>query len=180
MVFIFEDKGTTAVTRTRKPPLQTHRIDIHGDQLDWYCDEVEPASMIPVYYVLPQPPWSGGASSGHVPEQAACRVTSDAGPFPQWAYVSRCTDLRDKLAGRRSIDTDQLPLPGGVKLAEFLQEVRHGRAGKWLAPEEKINVLPFRSTGRLTAGPEGTRQSPRTGSALAVLVPARDLASDGS
>jgi hypothetical protein len=34
MVFIFEDKGTTAVTRTRKPPLQTHRIDIRPDQLD--------------------------------------------------------------------------------------------------------------------------------------------------
>ena len=66
MAFIFEDKGTTAVTRTRKPPLQTHRIDIRADQLDWYCDEVEPASMIPVYYVLPQPPWDGGASSGHV------------------------------------------------------------------------------------------------------------------
>ena len=137
--------------------------------------------MIPVYYVLPQPPWSGGASSGHVPEQAACRVTSDVGPFPQWAYVSRCTDLRQELADRRSIDTDQLPLPGGMKLAEFLQEIRHGRAGKWLAPEEKIDVLPFRSPGRLTAGrAEGTLQSPRTGSALAVLVPARDLASHGS
>ena len=76
MVFIFEDKGTTAVTRMRKTPLQTHRIEIRADQLDWYCDVVEPASMIPVYYVLPRPPWNGGASSGHVPEQAACRVAA--------------------------------------------------------------------------------------------------------
>ncbi len=124
-VFIFEDKGTTAVTRTRKPPLQTHGIDIGADQLDWYCDVVEPASMIPVYYVLPRPPWDGGASSGNVPEQAACRVTSDAGPFPEWAYVSRCTDLRQELSGRRSIDTDKLPLPGGMKLADFFQDLRY-------------------------------------------------------
>ena len=180
MIFIFEDKGTTAVTRTRKPPLHTHRIDIRADQLDWYCDEIEPSGMIPVYYVLPQPPWNGGASSGHVPEQAACRVTSDAGPFPEWAYVSRCTDLRNGLSGRRSVDTDELPLPGGMKLEEFLQEVRHGRAGKWVAPEEKTDVRPLRSPGRLAAEPEGIRQSPHTGSALAVLVPVRNLASQGS
>jgi len=179
MAFIFEDKGTTAVTRTRKPPLQTHRIDIRADQLDWYCDEIEPASMIPVYYVLPKPPWDGGASSGHVPEQAACRVTSDAGAFPEWTYVSRCTDLRVGLSGRRSVDTGELPLPGSMKLAEFLQEVRHGRAGEWVAPE-KTDVRPLRSLGRLAPEPEGIRQSPHTGSALAVLVPVRNLASQGS
>ena len=178
-VFIFEDKGTTAVTRTRKRPLQTHRIDIGADQLDWYCDEVEPASMIPVYYVLPRPPWSGGASSGHVPEQAACRVTSDAGPFLRWAYVSRCTDLRRELSGRRSVDTDQLPLPGGMTLAEFLEDVRHGRAGKWLSPEEK-DALPVRSPGpRVKAEVAGTRQNSHTGSALAVLVPVGNLTSRG-
>jgi hypothetical protein len=54
--FIFEDKGTTAVTRTRKRPLQTHRIEVGAAQLNWYCDEAEPASMIPVCYVLRQPP----------------------------------------------------------------------------------------------------------------------------
>lgn len=180
MIFIFEDKGTTAVTRMRKQPLQTHRIDIRADQLEWYCDVVEPASMIPVYYVLPRPPWHGGVSSGSVPEQAACRVTSDVGPFPEWAYVSRCTDLRQELSGRRSIDTDDLPLPGGMKLTEFLQQVRHGRAGEWVAPEEKIDVRPLRSAGRLAPEPEGVRQSPHTGSALAVLVPVNDLANQGS
>src|SRR6202034_84923 len=101
-IFIFEDKGTTAVTRSQKMPLQTHRIEIGTAQLDWYCDEVEAASSIPVYYVLPRPPWNGGASSGHIPEQAAFRVASDAGPFPQWAYVSRCTDLRLQLNDRCS------------------------------------------------------------------------------
>jgi hypothetical protein len=74
-VFIFEDKGTTAVTRMRKRPLPTHRIEIGAAQLDWYSDEVEPASMIPVYYVLPRPPLNGGTGSGHVPEQAICRIT---------------------------------------------------------------------------------------------------------
>jgi len=43
-VFLFEDKGTTAVTRKRKAPLHTHRIDIDRAQLGWYCDEVEPAT----------------------------------------------------------------------------------------------------------------------------------------
>jgi hypothetical protein len=55
-VFLFEDKGTTPVTRKRKAPLQTHRIDIDRAQLDWYCDEVEPAEDVPVYYVLPRLP----------------------------------------------------------------------------------------------------------------------------
>lgn len=179
-VFIFEDKGTTAMTRTRKRPLQTHRIEIGAVQLDWYCDEVEPESMIPVYYVLPQPPWNGGGGSGPVPEQAACRVASDAGPFPQWAYVSRCTDLRRELelSGRRSVDTDQLPLPGCMKLAEFLQDVQHGKAGKWLSPDDE-DAQWLRSLGRLAADLKGTRQDLRIGSALAVFVPVRDLTSQG-
>jgi hypothetical protein len=78
-VFLFEDKGTTAVTRKRKAPLHTHRIDIDRAQLDWYCDEVEPTEDVPVYYVLPKPPWKGSVSSGHVPEQVASRVTSPEG-----------------------------------------------------------------------------------------------------
>jgi hypothetical protein len=178
-VFIFEDKGTTAVTRTRKRPLQTHRIEIGEAQLNWYCDEVEPASMIPVYYILPRPPWNGGAGSGHVPEHAACRVASDAGPFSQWAYVSRCTDLRRELSGRCSIDTDRLPLPGGMRLAEFFQDVRHGKAGKWLSIDDE-DALWLRSPGRLAAEPTGTRHNPHTGSALAVFVPVGNLASLGS
>jgi hypothetical protein len=128
--FIFEDKGTTAVTRERKVPLQTHRIDIGTDQLDWYCDEIEPDSEMPVYYVLPKPPWEGAVSAGHIPVQAACRVTSPAGPFVHWAYVIRCTDLRDALKKRRSIDTSELPLPGAVKLGDFFKSVQWGNAGR--------------------------------------------------
>jgi hypothetical protein len=175
-VFILEDKGTTAVTRTRKRPLQTHRIDIGSAQLDWYCDEVEPASTIPVYYVLPRPPWTGGASSGHVPEEAACRIASDCGPFAQWAYVSRCTDLRRELARqrRRSIDTDQLPLPGGSALQDFLRDVRCGKAGRSLPPDDR-DVQ--RSTGGLSAEPEAVPDDSPAGSALAVFVPADNLAS---
>jgi hypothetical protein len=177
--FIFEDKGTTAVTRTRKRPLQTHRIEIGAAQLDWYCDEVETASLLPVYYVLPRPPWNGGASSGHVPQQATCRVTSNAGPFPQWAYVSRCTELRQQLSGRRSIDTDQLPLPGSTTLAEFFQDVRHGKATRWLSSDEEDEPR-VRTPSRPTAELDGTRQNPYTGSALAVFVPVGNLASQGS
>jgi hypothetical protein len=168
-VFIFEDKGTRAVTRRRRQPLQTHRIDIHAPQLDWYCDEVEPASDIPVYYVLPRPPWSGGVGSSLVPEQAACRVTSDNGPFSEWAYVSRCTDLRMELARRRSIDTAELPLPGGMALAAFFASVRSGKTGKRLSRDD----LPTDAFGRLASGQQ--RQLSRAGSAQAVFVPVANL-----
>jgi hypothetical protein len=173
-IFIFEDKGTMAVRRSRKEPLQTHRIDIGADQLNWYCDEVEPASDIPVYYVLPRPPWNGGASSRHIPEQAACRVASSAGPFSEWAYVSRCVDIRRQLGPRRTIDTDQLPLPGGMTLAAFLGSVRSGKAGKWLSAADEEDILSFRA-----ASPEseqlGRRQRSHTGSALSVFVPLGNL-----
>jgi hypothetical protein len=178
-VFILEDKGTTAVTRTRKKPLKTHRIDISPAQLDWYCNEVESAGATPVYYVLPRPPWNGGAISGHVPEQATCRIASGDGPCAQWAYVSRCTDLRRELTRRRrrSIDTDQLPMPGGMTLEEFLRDVRRGKAGGWLSPDDDDAQ---RSTGEPTAEPEEALEDSLPGSALAVLVPADNLASQGS
>ena len=118
-----KDKGTAAVTRKRTKPLDTHKIDINPVQLNSYCDEVEVEIGVPVYYVLPQPPWVGLASRGVVPGQAAYRTTSDAGPFERWAYVSRCTDLRTQLAGGRTIFTDRLPLPGCCNLAEFLRHV---------------------------------------------------------
>lgn len=178
-VFILEDKGTMAVTRTRKTPLQTHRIEIGAAQLDWYCDEVKPESMIPTYYVLPRPPWNGAAGSGPVPGQAACRVTSVAGPFPRWAYVSRCTDLRRELSGRRSVDADELPLPGCMTLTEFLQDVQHGKAGRWLSPNDE-DALQLRSRGRRTVDPARARQGPHAGSALAVFVPVGDLTSQGA
>jgi hypothetical protein len=45
-IFIFEDKATTPVHRSRKLPLDTHRIYIDREQLDWYCDEVEPSLSV--------------------------------------------------------------------------------------------------------------------------------------
>ena len=78
-IFIFEDQATTAVARKRKTPLNTHRIDIGRAQIDWYCDEIERDNGgIPVYYVLPNPPWKGCPDSVSVPEQAACQS-----PHPQ-------------------------------------------------------------------------------------------------
>jgi len=96
-IFIFEDKGTTAVPRKRKSPLDTHRIYIDIDQLTWYCDRVEQATGVPVHYVLPRPPWIGNSGSDVVPDQAICRVNSIAGPFAEWAYVCRSGDLRSEL-----------------------------------------------------------------------------------
>jgi hypothetical protein len=171
-VFLFEDKGTTPVTRKRKAPLQTHRIDIDRAQLDWYCDEVEPAEDVPVYYVLPKPPWKGSASSGHVPEQVASRVTSPEGPFEHWAYVIRCADLRDGLKARRSVDTHELPLPGAIKLADFFEDIRRGKAARWLSPDEADLAY---SAGRLRSRKPPERRDLHEGSAFAVFVPAENL-----
>ena len=173
-IFLFEDKGTTAVRRKRKPPLQTHRINIDWLQLDWYCDEVEPVSDIPVYYVLPKPPWKGSVSSVHVPEQAASRVTSPGGPFLQWAYVIRCTDLREGLKGRSSVDTHELPLAGAIKLADFFSNVRRGKTGRWLPPPEEAD-LAFK-VSRIDLGRPSSSRDSHAGSAFAVFVPAADLA----
>lgn len=176
--FILEDKGTVAVARKQKQPLRTHRIAIDAAQLDWYCDEVEKTG-IPVYYVLPQPPWAGGAGPGPIPAQAAFRVDSDSGPFPEWTYVSRCSDLRRKLSGRSSIETHQLPLPGGMSLATFLQDVRYGKAGKWL-PNEDMDAAQSNFSSPLVGELYRGRRDSHGGSALAVFLPASSFIDEGS
>jgi hypothetical protein len=188
-IFILEDKGTTAVKRTSKKPLETHRIEIRQHQLDEYCNKIDIAGGTPVYYVLPQPPWTGPVSCQPVPDQAICRITSATGPFERWAYVSRCTDLRAKLAGRRSIDTDQLPLAGGWTLADFLKRVQQGEIGRRTGEHEDVSehkeadAFAAKSSGqreRLSTDPE-TRHTgslsrvQHVGSALAVFVPAENL-----
>jgi len=175
-IFIFEDKATTAVARKRKTPLSTHRIDIGRAQLNWYCDEIEPGNGgIPVYYVLPNPPWKGSPDPVSVPEQAACRVTSPAGPFTHWAYVIRCTTLRAALKGRRTVDTHELPLlPGAMPIADFFTGVRCGREGKWLPEHDELDVA-MRPGDRDPRRPVD-RHHRHEGSALAVFAPAADFA----
>jgi len=175
-IFILEDKATTAVARKRTTPLNTHRIDIGRVQFDWYCDEIEPDGGIPVYYVLPDPPWKGSTDPVSVPEQAACRVTSTAGPFTQWAHVVRCTALRAALEGRRSVETHELPLlPGAMPLADFFTSVRWGQEGRWLPEPDELDFV----TGLGGRDPHrpGDRRDRHEGSALAVFAPAADFAS---
>ena len=86
-------------------------------------------------------------------------------------------DLRQGLCDRRSIDTDQLPLPGGMTLAKFFVDVRDGKAGKWLSPDDEDAPWRLRSPSLKTAGAEGTCQNLHTGSALAVFVPVGNLTS---
>jgi len=42
-VFILENKATTPISRQRKTPLETHRIQVDPDQLDWYCEAEDKA-----------------------------------------------------------------------------------------------------------------------------------------
>jgi uncharacterized protein YdeI (YjbR/CyaY-like superfamily) len=64
-----------------------------------------------------------------------------------------------------------------MTLAEFFQEIRHGKAGRWLSPDDEDAL---RSPDQLTAALEGTHRNTNAGSALAVFVPVGDLASQGS
>lgn len=183
-IFILEDKGTTPISRKRRKPLETHRIDIDRRQLRWYCSEVEATWELPVYYVLPQPPWPAEHTGPPtVPHQAICRTDSPSGRFERWAFVSRCHDLRTYLGARRSIETDQLPLPGGSTLADFLRlagECRIGRvltgsgeASEWAAKSAEGRSEPPPPQAEVRAAP--LQGSKLIGSALAVFIPAQDL-----
>jgi hypothetical protein len=184
-ILVFEDKGTTPVQRRRKRPLYTHRIYIDLGQLDWYCDRVEPTTGAPVYYVLPQPPWIGAATgSGITPDQAICRVNSVAGLFDEWAFVSRASDLRKELGGRRnSIDTDQLPFADAISLTEFFRRMRACQVGKRISGSGDSSSLVAKApqqAGQLPVSYTADRIDPRqqqayVGSAIAVFVPAQDL-----
>lgn len=181
-IFILEDKGTTAVERKRTKPLETHRINIDRNQLRWYCDTVEARRGVPVYYVLPQPPWIGGATGSQmVPDQAICRVDSIAGRFEAWAFVTRCTDLRDKLGGRASIYTHELPFGDGWSLADFLRLVRECQIGVKVSGTGESSKLTARSPEQAGDTSEETIVNRRptfetyVGSSLAVFIPSEDL-----
>jgi hypothetical protein len=185
-IFILEDKGTSPVVRTRRPPLQTHKIDVDRSQLDWYCAEVEPHWGVPVYYVMPNPPWLGPHTGPPVvPHQASYRSSSPHGPFEEWAFVSRCHSLRSFLGARSSLETHRLPLLRERTLAEFLKGVRDCILGRAVSgsikasdwnekrPEEQPTLFPQSNVG----SPEILRPqvAQRVGSALAVFIPSEDL-----
>ncbi len=182
-LLILEDKGTTAVSRKRKKPLDTHRIDIHIGQLSWYCDEVEPVTEVPVYYVLPQPPWFGDPTGSRVvPEQAICRVESAAGSFSEWVFVSRSGDLRAELGSQRSIYTDQLPFTGATTLAEFFRRAQQCEIGKRISGSGEPSSLIAKASAQSGREPETAayetddqNRLQYIGSALAVFLPAQDL-----
>ncbi len=184
-VFILEDKATSPVTRKRKAPLATHWIDIPRSQLNWYCDDVQPRVHVPVFYVLPAPPWTGTPTgSVVVPDQAACRVASPAGPFEEWAFVVAADDLRTYLGARRGLETVELPIASSRSLAAFLDEVRSCRLGYRVGgggggASAAMKGLDQGDRGRnnVASGPVARRDESdrRMGSALAVFVPAGDL-----
>lgn len=180
-VFILEDKATQHEPRATKP--DTHRIFIDSTQLDWYCDDVEPNSGVPVYYVLPKPPWALPPVATVVPPQAATRVTSTAGPFEEWAFVMRCTDLRTQLHGHASFQVDRLPMPGSQPLDDFLSQVAScqtglrvqgtGERAKAMTPGDQPDTSKAQSpiNARTTL-----EEGDLVGSALGFFVPSRHLA----
>ena len=188
-IFILEDKGTYPIVRTSKFPLQAHKIDFDRSQLDWYCTEVEPHWGVPVYYVMPNPPWLGPHTGLPVPHQASYRSSSAQGPFEEWAFVSRCHSLKKLLGTRSSLETHRLPSLGEHTLAEFLKGVRDcilgrvvsgpTRASDWNEErpddqQENQQTLFSQST---IGSPETRRPevAQRVGSALAVFIPSEDL-----
>lgn len=167
ITFILEDKGTT-------PTKHSHVIEIDRDQLNKYCRITESDTGIPVYYVLPKPPWHGEPSGRkEIPDQAVCRLEPVEGGFEQWAFVIRCTDLRKALEGARRLSTSKLPLSNSWHLAEFLREAQRGGIGKHTRDEAvQLSKIITDDPARVDNYPlAGTKQRMRTGSPLAVLIP---------
>jgi hypothetical protein len=184
-IFIMEDKATSPIERVRKAPLHTHRIEINRTQLAWYCDDVEPDLQVPVFYVLPAPPWQGAQTgSVVVPDQAICRTASPSGPFENWAFVARAADLRNYLGVRASLDTDELPLPTSISLEAFLDDVRSCRLGRRVTGTGEGATQALKGADQVGAddaipasrsGRGLDRIEELTGSALAVFGPASDI-----
>lgn len=179
-VFILEDKATEHEPRTKLP--DTHRISIDMNQLDWYCDDVEPNKGVPVHYVLPKPPWTLPPVGSVVPPHSVTRVTSAAGPFEEWAFVMRCTQLRKELRGQASLLVDRLPMPNSEPLDDFLGRVESceigrrvqgtGDLAKAMAGGDQAEPSEDLSP---TGEPRTLEEADRAGSALGFFVPSRVL-----
>lgn len=183
-VLVLEDKATSPVRRTVIPPLDTHRVYIARNQLDEYCDHIEPGQRVPVFYVLPAPPWQGlPTGSSIVPDQAVTRTASPLGPFEDWAFVVRCTDLRLYLGPRQSLETHELPFGSCLSLASFIDEVARCRIGERINHEGDGLVGASTTPGQLrpddSSASRGRGASEeihkKTGSSLSVFIPAGDL-----
>lgn len=172
--FIFEDKAT-------EPSGGWHRIDIDLDQLDWYCDVVEPGYNVPVYYVLPKPPWHGPPTgSPVVPDQAVQRIASQNGPFADWAYVIRSSSLRVYLGavGKQSVNTRDLPIANSETLTAFLTALDGCTRGRRVGPDV-VEAEPFEPDAQPPQD-RGDRDAERfLRSATAVFIPADQLAGWG-
>ncbi len=140
-LFILENKATDPKYVVRPTAMDTHRIRIDLRQLAWYCESIEPNYGVPVYYVLPRPPFAGEPTPGVVPAQTITRVSSPIGPFRRWAFVIRCNDLRNQLPSlpqkSTQVRTEDLPLKGAALLQDFLDAV-----GRCQTPELMKKVGP--------------------------------------
>jgi hypothetical protein len=126
--FILENKGTEETDGH-------HVIQIDMEQLDIYIR----SPGVPVYYVLPVPPWPARATAGvlpaayPVPAAARCRTGAacaghDHGPFSDWCRVVEAWALQNwlkKYGGRtRTFRASKIiACPQAVKLDEFLKGV---------------------------------------------------------
>lgn len=158
-VFILEDKATEWSTGAG-PAGGRHTIMIDLRQLDWYCNTVEPEQGVPVYYVLPVPPWDGEPTGSPVlPNESAHRI---APRFEGWARAVRCHFLRKYLAApahqrSRTLRAEDVPtIPGADTLGEFLDQVkkcergartpldgRRGGPDEVFEQDQSLNVRPL-------------------------------------
>ncbi len=186
-LFILENKAADPKHLVGPPAMDTHRIRIDLGQLAWYCDIVEPNYTVPVYYVLPCPPFAGEPTPGVVPAQAITRMASPAGPFRCWAYVIRCNDLRSQLPPlpqqSTQVRAEDLPLKGSVLLQDFLDGVaacetpelmkKVGRGDKAMAVARDLLEAQYADARDRYAATREERR--RLSQATAVFIPATDL-----
>ena len=165
-IFILEDKATEWSVGAAAAGGR-HTIVIDLPQLDWYCLMVEPTHRVPVYYVLPVPPWNG-EPAGVVPPESAHRT---APPFEGWTVAVRCHLLRAHIAApahqmSRTLRAADVPaIPGGETLGDFLDQVLTcERGARTPLQEERDNdLIPVDNEQVQSARP------------LAVFISAADL-----
>jgi hypothetical protein len=160
--FIFENKATELVK-----PGNDHVIEINHPQLDRYCELTREANQLPIYYVLPDPPWFViPRQDTPIPVESVHRISPV--PFREWAWVVPCIELRDYLRGAHSIRTSVLPRRGWSTLASFLKEVKESRPARNSQVGESADE---RSNSELSSG----RESRNRDTLMAVFIPKEDL-----
>lgn len=156
--FILENKACDPVGHTG-----SHTVNIGRCQLEEYLHTIDP--YVPVYYVLPDPPWLDGPTGANwMPNQSGHRSTCGG-----WLWTIRATDLMAHMTGASTstFRTDAFSLwAETTSLGNFLSGLKKCEFGELWRRALKERT---RQTDQLAHGGRFP------GSALGVFVPKSNL-----